>query len=292
VNDLELNGLAQRAPCFRQAGTLPVVATPKIVAMCQDKWAAFQFLKAHDIPTPLTYLTPHDARTAVARGVLQYPLLIKPRWGTSSIGMEVVENDRELSLADEWGKIGLRRTVLAKLGRTDDDNCFVFQEWLQGQEYGLDVVNDLEGHYVATLARRKLVMRTGNTDRAVTVTEPRFERLGNAIGEHFGHIGNLDCDVMVTEKGCFVLDLNPRFGGGYPFSHLAGANIPAALIAWANGEEPNPSWFQPRPGVMSAKYDGMVVIDRDFPSVVAGQTCQGTANRGLEAASRPAEQWH
>ena len=55
---------------------------------------------------------------------------------------------------------------------THPENCFVFQERLHGQEYGIDVVNDLEGRYAYTLVRRKLVMRYGNTDRAVTVVDP------------------------------------------------------------------------------------------------------------------------
>ena len=56
-----------------------------------------------------------------------------------------------------------------------------------------------------------------------------------------------------------MLELNPRFGGGYPFSHAAGADLPAALIAWASGKEPDPRWLRIRPGVMSAKCDRLVV---------------------------------
>jgi carbamoyl-phosphate synthase large subunit len=238
-----------------------VVSSPQVVATCQDKWAAFQFLRAHDLPTPESYLTLDDARRALERGDLRFPLLIKPRWGTSSIGVEYVEDDTELALALAWGEIQARRTILARLGRG-----FVIQEWLRGQEYGLDVINDLEGRYVATLARRKLVMRSGNTDRAVTVAEPRLEQLGRALGQRLGHVGCLDCDVIATERGVLVLDLNPRLGGGYAFSHLAGADLPAALVAWAAGEEPDPAWLRTRPGVLASKFDDVAVIDGAAPS--------------------------
>lgn len=56
-----------------------------------------------------------------------------------------------------------------------------------------------------------------------------------------------------------VLELNPRFGGGYPFSHVAGANIPAAIIAWIEGAEPKSEWFAVRPGVATAKYDQLII---------------------------------
>jgi carbamoyl-phosphate synthase large subunit len=266
VNDLELGGLAYRAAQFRAAGIFPVIASPQVIATCMDKWATFRFLQDADIATPRTYLSLADARQAVARGVIRFPLLIKPRWGSGSIGVELVENDRELELAHEWGQIRIRRTILAQLSRVDPENCLVIQELLTGQEYGLDVVNDLQGRYVATLARRKLVMRAGETDRAVTVVEPKVERLGRALGQRLAHVGSLDCDVLATEKGCFVLDLNPRFGGGYPFAHLAGADVPAALIAWANNEEPDPAWLRVRPGVLSSKYYGVVVMDEAVQS--------------------------
>jgi carbamoyl-phosphate synthase large subunit len=171
-----------------------------------------------------------------------------------------MESDRELVLAFEWGQVQLRGATLSKMSRSAPEEAFIFQQWWPGQEYGLDVVNDLDGRYAATLARQKLVMRVGNTDRAITVAEPRLERLGKNIGERLGHIGCLDCDVLATENGLMVLDLNPRFGGGYPFSHLAGANLPAALIAWANGEELDSSWLKSKPGVTSAKYDGVAVV--------------------------------
>jgi carbamoyl-phosphate synthase large subunit len=258
LNDLELARLAEQTPRFLEVGTFPVVASPRATATCLDKWATFEFLTASDLPTPETFLSPADARRALARGTIRFPLLIKPRWGSGSIGVESVEDEGDLDLAYEWARRRVCRTVLAKMSDARPDACLVIQERLQGQEYGLDVVNDLTGRHAATFVRRKLAMRAGETDRAETVCDERLERLGRTLGERLGHVGNLDCDVMVTERGCHVLDLNPRFGGGYPFSHAAGADLPAALIAWANGEEPDPAWLRPRPGVTAAKCDHLV----------------------------------
>jgi carbamoyl-phosphate synthase large subunit len=257
LNDLELARLAEQAPRFREAGTFPVVATPAVTATCLDKWATFEFLTAAGLPTPETFLSPADARRALERGAIRFPLLIKPRWGSGSIGVEGVEDERELDLAYAWARLRLGRTVLARMSAASDAGL-VIQECVRGQEYGLDVVNDLEGRYAATFVRRKLAMRAGETDRAETVHDERLERLGRALGERLGHVGTLDCDVMVTERGGHVLDLNPRFGGGYPFSHEAGADLPATLIAWAVGEEPDPAWLRPRPGVVAAKCDHLV----------------------------------
>ena len=66
-----------------------------------------------------------------------------------------------------------------------------------------------------------------------------------------GHLGTLDCDVFVQGNTCSVLEMNPRFGGGYPFSHAAGANVPAAMIAWANGQPADPACFAVMPHVIA-----------------------------------------
>ncbi len=261
VNDLELAGLSRRADDFREIGTIAVVSRPAVIAQCQDKWTTFQALRECGIATPETYLTPAAVREAVASGSLEFPIIVKPRWGSSSIGFERIENDRELSLAYEWGTIQVRRSIFWNLTQSNCDECLVFQPQLAGDEYGMDVVNDLEGRHVATLVRRKMVMRYGNTDRAMTVADHPLEQVGTAIGLRLGHIGSLDCDVMLTEAGPHVLDLNPRVGGGYPFSHVAGANLPAALMAWANGEEADPAWFKPRPGVVASRCDEMMIVN-------------------------------
>lgn len=133
------------------------------------------------------------------------------------------------------------------------DESLIIQERIAGTEYGLDILNDLNGRFVTCFVKRKLGMRCGETDAAETVDDPALADFGRRIGEHLGHVGMLDVDVMVDEDGPCLLEINPRFGGHYPFAHAAGANAPAALLAWAEGREPEPSWLQAKPGVRSIK---------------------------------------
>lgn len=45
----------------------------------------------------------------------------------------------------------------------------------------------------------KYAMRSGETDCAVTVDNKQLKSLGKIIATQLGHIGNLDCDVLLIE---------------------------------------------------------------------------------------------
>ena len=155
----------------------------------------------------------------------------------------------------------LTKTFLSNVSASEPDKCVIIQEKLSGEEYGLDIVNDLQGSYQSTFVKRKLKMRGGETDRATTVFSTKLEQLGQNLGQELGHIGNLDCDVMMNDSGYAVLEMNPRFGGGYPFSHYAGANLPAALIAWSNREKINREWLNIKHNIASSKCDRLVGVE-------------------------------
>ena len=260
LNDLELPGLARHRERFRAEGTLAVVSSPEVIDTCFDKWATGRFLESCGVACPRTYLTLREARTALDREEIALPLVIKPRWGSASIGIVHVERADDLAPAYHLIKQQLATTILAEASARDLERAVLIQERILGQEYGLDVVNDLDGRYVTTFARCKLAMRGGETDRAATVESHEFDRVGATIGQELGHVGNLDCDVFLAADRLYALELNPRFGGGYPFSHVAGADLPAALIAWASGEAPDPRWLRVRPGVTAAKCDRLVTV--------------------------------
>ena len=224
-----------------------------------DKLSTVEFLRKSGLNFPNTYDSLPRALDAVAGGRLAFPVVIKPRWGTASIAIEYANNRGELELAHCWVKRHLAASFLAGVG-CDPQHDVLIQEKMDGQEYGLDVVNDLDGQYITTFARQKLAMRAGETDRAITIADPRLEALGAVVGRSLRHVGNLDCDVFGVEGTYHVLEMNPRFGGGYPFSHAAGANLPAVLIAWANGKQPDPEWLKIRPNIVVSKCDRLVVI--------------------------------
>ena len=74
-------------------------------------------------------------------------------------------------------------------------------------------------------------MRQGETDAAETVFAKKFFKIAKFISKNIKHHGNLDCDAIVDKNGkVFFIDFNPRFGGGYPFTHLSGINFLEILI--------------------------------------------------------------
>ena len=173
-----------------------------------------------------------------------------------------LEHDDELELGFELLGRRLARTTLAYgPGPTQDaaDQTVLVQAFVAGDEYSLDLVCDLSGRYVTTLAKQKLGLRAGDTDSAVTVSDPALTDLGRDLCRALGPVGVADCDVFVGAEGPTVLELNPRFGNAYPFAHVAGADLPAAVVAWARGDLPEPGWLRAEPGVTAARYSRLML---------------------------------
>ena len=125
----------------------------------------------------------------------------------------------------------------------------------------MDVLNDFEGNYFGTFVRQKMQMRSGETDKAISVIDDKFEQVGKTIGENLKHIGNLDCDVFEHNGELYVLELNPRFGGGYPFSHEAGNNTAAIYIEWLKGNKNVTQHSNYQSGQMFSKCDRLLKVN-------------------------------
>lgn len=135
------------------------------------------------------------------------------------------------------GSVGLKtlNTSASQLESVPDG--MVVQELVAGQEYGMDIFNDLNGEFLHSCCRKKLAMRAGETDRAEVIYDELFWHLAQKLSAEFKHVGNLDLDFIQTESGdIYIIDLNPRFGGGYPFTHMAGFDYLKGLIKLSQGE--------------------------------------------------------
>ena len=253
LNDLELPILAERKTEFKEIGVKVIVSDPKVIDICFDKYKTAQFIESIGLKTPKTYVRYEEAVEANKLGKHKFPLILKPRWGSGSIGLEFVDDLEELEMVYKLDRKKVMKSILATA--SVDENFLLIQEVIKGTEYGLDIANDLNGKYRGVSVKKKLVMRSGETDKAITIDNVELRNIGANIGRELGHIGNLDCDIIERDGDYYVLELNPRFGGGYPFSHEAGVNMPKAIITWAKGEEVSNDIFFPKYGKLFSKCD-------------------------------------
>ena len=259
LNDLELPILSENKARFEKIGVKVIVSDPQVIDIAFDKYKTAQWVKSLGLVAPKTYVRLEDAKNALAAGEIEFPLFMKPRWGSGSIGLESIADMEELDIYYNILIKKIKKTILATASVGDE--YIMIQEKLTGSEFGLDIMNDLNGKNVGVSVKQKLAMRAGETDKAVTVDLPEVREMGCKIGEALGHIGNLDVDIMQRADGAYcVLELNPRFGGGFPFSYEAGVNMPKAIIQWAKGEEVDPQMLQPEYGRMFAKNDYLMEI--------------------------------
>ena len=254
VNDWELAKLGMGlGDEIRSRGVLVPGIADADIAKVTDKYQLTAALSSAGIQTPRTVLASDSRGLAELKGSYSR-LIVKDRMGSGSSGLQVVGSS-ELDTIIE--RVVLTQPRLGK--KSDALDELVIQPYIPATEYGIDIVgtfqNSAERKY-HVLARRKIRMRAGETDKAETIDSEAFSELAAGISRALQPMGLIDVDVLVDSDGeLHVIDINPRFGGGYPFVHLAGANVPLYYVASLAGRSIDNSWSTYRPGVISAKFE-------------------------------------
>lgn len=258
LNDLELPKLARHRQDFAKQSVKLLISDSNVIDICSDKLKTYHFLKENGIDTPATYSNLEMVWQALASREIKFPLMVKPRWGSASVGLSPVYTESELQRAYSSALTAVEKSALKSLTVDGQEGTVIIQEFIEGQEYGLDILNNLECEHVCVFAKRKLGMRAGETDKSILVDDKSLLMLGKDLGKTLKHMGNLDADVFISEDRITVLELNPRFGGGYPFSHELGARYPDAIVAWASDSSFNPDSQERTYNTVVAKCDRLI----------------------------------
>lgn len=228
--DIDLPILAQSKAKFAEIGVEVIVSDYRITQICNDKWESFKFLEENGFNSPKTFISLDKVKKQLEKDFIDFPLIVKPRWGMGSIGIYKAENLIELEVFYKKVKTEIESSYLQFESKEKINQSVLIQQYIKGQEYGLDIFNDLNGSHLKTFVKKKTAMRSGETDSAITKNDKVLQLLGEKLSQKLKHIGNLDSDWFRTKDEVFILEMNCRFGGGYPFTHLAGANLPRVLI--------------------------------------------------------------
>jgi carbamoyl-phosphate synthase large subunit len=192
-------------------GALPVVSDIKTMKICRDKIQTFNYLsKKFELPfTTLDY-----------KKVKGFPLIAKPRYGKGSKGIVKINNENEL-----------------KYVRFNSENL-IFQEYLPGTEYTIDVLSDLECEPILAVPRVRVETRAGISTVGTIVKDDNISETCKSIAKYLKIRGPCCIQMKESNDGILkVVEVNPRMGGGTIFAALAGANFPAMILDMVNGKK-------------------------------------------------------
>ena len=202
--DFELHLLAKNKEKFKQIGTTIIVSDYKTVVTCLNKNKCYNFCEGNNILVPKSWYKKKNISS-------NKKIVVKKLKGSGGKDLQIINSKH--------------------LASTYFDDSFFYQEYISGQEYGMDILNDLNGNFLHSCVKKKLSMRSGETDKAEIIHSKKFTKIAKKISSIFKHIGNLDVDFIINSKNqIYFLDFNPRFGGGYPFTHVAGFDYLKAII--------------------------------------------------------------
>jgi len=259
--ELDMVVLAKNKDRFNQYGITVVLSDASKIELCNDKWKCHQFLLSIGLKQPKTYIDINLLKQDLQFGYISFPLIFKPRWGVGSFALYQVDEFEEIDVI--YRKINseiIKSTFIKLESKQDLDSCVIMQEKLSGQEYGLDVLNDLQGNYVTTIPKTKTEMRDGQTVKSRVDSNKPFEHTAKKISQNLKHIGNIGVDCFLTKSGdVFVIEINPRFAAHYAFAHLAGARFQKQIIEWLSGKATTTEYISYKTGIMGY---------RDIPQVV------------------------
>jgi carbamoyl-phosphate synthase large subunit len=238
--DTELQAYATHREAFAALGCTVAISGAESVEIASDKRLTHRWLRAHGFPTIQQCTS--DAALADA-STLRFPLIVKPARGSASAGVARIDTPDALQ---RWG------------GAPD----FVVEEMAPGVEFTVDAYVTMDGRCLEVVPRQRLETRAGEVSKGVTRRVAQIEQTVRSIVERlpaaFGCI-TVQLFFDAATGRIAVIEINPRFGGGFPLSWAAGARFPAMLISECLGRPyASPSW---RADLVMLRYDDAVFVD-------------------------------
>jgi carbamoyl-phosphate synthase large subunit len=210
--DTELLPLARARAEFAEAGVTLVVASEETLAVCLDKWSLAARCSGA-VRVPDTWLV--DAGFDASAPSL--PVIVKPRSGSGSRGIVLVE----------------RRAELEALPR---DGSLLVQEHLPGPEHSLDVLARADGHVAAVVPRERLKVDSGIAVTGRTKHDERLDTFAREVARLIGLTTVANVQVKEDADGePALLEVNPRFPGTMPLTVASGVDMPRLAIGEALG---------------------------------------------------------
>lgn len=243
--DPELSLLAENREKFEAIGTTVIGSSYALCEMSLDKFQMYSWLETHGYRCAKSYMDKDAFYADVDAGVITYPVFVKPARGSASISISKVYD---------------RETVELLFAHEDG---LMIQEFLDGQEIGADVYIDMVSHEVVSIfTKKKLKMRAGETDKAVSFQDEKLFALIEQFVKDAGYNGQIDIDIFDVNGEYYISEVNPRFGGGYPHAFESGADHMKFIINNLDGKVNECSIGEYNEGIYMMKYNE-VMFKRD-----------------------------
>lgn len=205
--DPELSLLAENKTRFEELGVTVIGSSYELCERALDKMEMYRWLTAHGYRCARSWADRESFREALEAGEITFPVFVKPIRGSASIAISKVYDMETVDLLFEHTP-GL-----------------MIQEFLNGQEFGADCYIDLfSGELVSVFTKKKLLMRAGETDKAVSYKDQALFELLERFVRESGWRGQIDIDIFKIDGEYYISEVNPRFGGGYPHAYESGCD--------------------------------------------------------------------
>ena len=240
--DPELSLLAQHRDAFASIGTMVIGSDYDACEKTLNKYEMYMWLKSHNYNCATSYTDKEKFLADEASGKIKYPVFVKPVCGSASIAIQKVYDEETLNM------------LFSK-----NDNLLI-QEFLDGQEIGADCYIDMiSGELVSAFTKKKLAMRAGETDKAVSFKDEKLFELINGFSQEFGFRGQIDIDIFDIDGEYYISEVNPRFGGGYPHAYECGVNHMKLILNNLEGNINNVCIGDYRENIYMMKYNEVAI---------------------------------
>jgi carbamoyl-phosphate synthase large subunit len=216
---------------FERLGCTVAVPSREIVLTTGDKLAFAEFLKRLAIETPKTM-----AYAPQPTG-LTFPVYLKPRHGSGSVGTLRIESEETLHEAAR--------------GRTD----LIVQEAVDGTEFTVDCFAAEPGRVVAAVPRERIAIKAGVSVKGRTYHHPQIEAIAGDVVAKTGIAGPANVQGKLRADGTFsIIEMNPRFSGTLALTTAAGINFASLLLDRFEGKPLPDLRGRHRAGVTMMRY--------------------------------------